>query len=154
MGNQMDSYYVRGDRMTLEEKRIKLEEYCRERECDSRGKGRCPLFGLAPCYEDDRTVDEHYELVFGKEPDATDDVINHPSHYCREGAMESIEEMILIFGKEAVKHFCLCNVWKYRYRSSAKNGDEDLRKSDWYMKKYKELCDDGTATAEQIPLPI
>ena len=67
------------------------------------------------------------------------DNVNHPQHYCREDAMECIDEMILIFGKEAVKNFCLCNAWKYRYRAADKNGEEDLRKSDWYIRKYKEL---------------
>lgn len=67
------------------------------------------------------------------------DIINHPSHYCREDALESIDEMVAVFGKEAVMSFCLCNVWKYRYRASAKNGAEDLKKSDWYMRKYIEL---------------
>lgn len=77
------------------------------------------------------------------EPTETpNDIINHPSHYCRDGGMESIDEMVLVFGKEAVKNFCLCNVWKYRYRSSTKNGEEDLKKSDWYMRKYSELCDE------------
>lgn len=70
------------------------------------------------------------------------DMVNRPPHYNREGGMESIDEMVLVFGKEAVKNFCLCNVWKYRYRAADKNGQEDLKKSDWYMKKYKELCDE------------
>lgn len=68
--------------------------------------------------------------------------VNHPSHYNREDAMEAIDEMILVFGKEAVKNFCLCNVWKYRYRAADKNGEIDLEKSDWYMKKYQELCEE------------
>lgn len=74
------------------------------------------------------------------------DMVNHPPHYCRENGMESIDEMVLVFGVEAVKHFCLCNVWKYRYRASDKNGAEDLKKSDWYMNKYKELCEKQTET--------
>lgn len=65
--------------------------------------------------------------------------VNHPIHYNREDGMECITEMIAVFGVEAVKNFCLCNVWKYRYRASAKNHEEDLRKSDWYMRKYIEL---------------
>lgn len=68
--------------------------------------------------------------------------VNHPQHYCRDGAMECIDEMILIFGTEAVKHFCLCNAWKYRARAINKNGVEDLQKSDWYIAKYKELNDE------------
>lgn len=70
-----------------------------------------------------------------KQPEA----VEHPSHYNREGAMECIDEMVLIFGREAVKSFCLCNAWKYRYRAADKNGEEDLKKSDWYIKKYKEI---------------
>ena len=78
----------------------------------------------------------------------TDDV-NHPSHYNREDAMECIEEMVLIFGKEAVKNFCLCNVWKYRYRAADKNGEKDLKKSDWYMAKYKELSEEKCVCKEE-----
>jgi hypothetical protein len=69
----------------------------------------------------------------------THDPVNHPSHYCQEGQMECIDEMILLFGKEIVRHFCLCNAWKYRYRSNQKNGDEDLKKAAWYVHKYREL---------------
>ena len=69
------------------------------------------------------------------------DAVNHPSHYCREGSMECIDEMILLFGNEEVKSFCKLNAWKYRKRALYKNGEEDMRKSDWYINKYKELCD-------------
>lgn len=65
--------------------------------------------------------------------------IEHPNHYNRAGAMECIDEMVLAFGEKAVYHFCICNAWKYRYRSSEKNGEEDIKKSDWYMKKAEEL---------------
>ena len=53
--------------------------------------------------------------------------------------MECIDEMVAIFGKPKVRDFCICNVWKYRYRANNKNGEEDLKKSDWYLKKYLEL---------------
>lgn len=71
------------------------------------------------------------------------DSVNHPKHYGREGAMECIEEMLLIFGVQAVKHFCLLNAWKYRYRAADKNGEEDLKKSDWYLQKFADLCGDN-----------
>lgn len=73
--------------------------------------------------------------------------VNHPKHYNREGGMECIDEMILVFGKEAVQNFCLCNAWKYRYRAADKNGEEDLKKSDWYLNKYKELKEAPSLTA-------
>lgn len=72
--------------------------------------------------------------------------VDHPEHYNREGAMECIDEMVEVFGVAAVRYFCLLNVWKYRFRAAEKNGAEDLKKSDWYMKKYIELKgndDDG-----------
>lgn len=65
--------------------------------------------------------------------------VNHPKHYGREGAMECIDEMVLVFGVEATMNFCLLNAWKYRYRAADKNGAEDIAKSDWYMTKYAEL---------------
>ena len=145
--------------MTVEEKNHAIKLYCEGlEECDG-----CPLHeitGFEECWEagiddlvTDAQIERNYNILFGEEKN---DVVNHPSHYCREGAMESIEEMVLIFGKEAVKHFCLCNCWKYRYRASAKNGEEDLQKSDWYMKKYKELCEDEGEQQEpkQISLPL
>lgn len=78
------------------------------------------------------------EETNSEEP-AGHDPVNHPSHYCQEGSMECIDEMVAVFGKEAVMNFCLCNVWKYRKRALHKNGEEDLKKSDWYMNKYVEL---------------
>lgn len=69
------------------------------------------------------------------------DAVTHPTHYNRKGAMECIDEMQLVFGREAVMHFCLLNAWKYRYRAADKNGAEDLRKSDWYLSEYKRLAE-------------
>lgn len=66
------------------------------------------------------------------------DPVNHPSHYCQ-GGMECIDEMVEVFGVEAVRNFCLLNVWKYRKRAVFKNGEEDMKKADWYMKKWMEL---------------
>lgn len=63
--------------------------------------------------------------------------VNHPEHY--PGKHECIDEMIALFGVEAVKGFCKCNVYKYRYRANRKNGNEDLAKADWYMDKLMEL---------------
>ena len=67
--------------------------------------------------------------------------IQHPRHYNREGAMECFDEFVLIYGIEAAKYACLFNIHKYRYRAADKNGEEDLKKSDWYLNKYKELAE-------------
>lgn len=73
--------------------------------------------------------------------DAEEDLVNHPHHYAENGAMECIDEMILLYGEEAVMNFCLCNMHKYRYRANMKGGAVDKQKSDWYVAKYKELKD-------------
>ena len=88
-------------------------------------------------------VEPPVEETANPEPKIEHDPVNHPSHYCREGAIECIDEMLILFGREAVKNFCLCNAWKYRARAMNKNGEQDLQKSDWYIKKYRELSDIG-----------
>lgn len=87
------------------------------------------------------TIPSHWEGIGKIMNETKEDNVEHPKHYNRQGGMECLEEMILIFGKEVVKNFCLCNAWKYRYRAADKNGEEDLRKSDFYIAKYKELKD-------------
>ena len=66
--------------------------------------------------------------------------IEHPKHYNKEGRKECIEEMLELFGIEEVKSFCKLNVYKYKYRHDLKNGQEDLKKAEWYQNKYDELC--------------
>lgn len=80
------------------------------------------------------------EKILDEEP--TKEAVDHPQHYNRKGAMECIDEMRLIFGDDETAIFCKLNAYKYRYRAGSKgNAKEDLRKSDWYIKKYKELRD-------------
>ena len=66
------------------------------------------------------------------------EMVNHPAHY-NQGKYECIDEMIALFGEEAVKDFCRCNVYKYKYRADMKNGEQDQRKAEWYMDKLMEL---------------
>ena len=69
---------------------------------------------------------------------ASTDVVNHPSHY-ETGKFECIDVMREVFGADAVKDFCLCNAFKYLYRTKRKNGLEDIKKCQWYINKYIEL---------------
>lgn len=132
----------------------------------------CPLEDCKSCYGEEADIDKNYELMFGKEEpkfdtipflvkpevkhteedgevtNSTHDPVNHPSHYTH--GMEAIDEMVLIFGKEAVKNFCLCNAWKYRKRAIYKNGEEDMDKADWYINKYKELEYDKTTVEDNF----
>lgn len=128
--------------MTRGEKLNILNRYCDNRTCGT------DCFMQSICrdnYNDEDFTDEQLDFAMSylcPNGDESEDLINNPKHYNRKGAMECIDEMQLIFGTEAVKHFCLCNAWKYRYRATEKNGDEDLAKSDFYIKKYKELCNE------------
>lgn len=133
--------------MTLQEKKDILSEFCNKQDkCQN-----CCLHDWcdALTFWDEMTDEIADDALkeLGLEPieppeepvePEVHDVVNHPKHYTN-GAMECIDEMILLFGKEAVKHFCVCNAWKYRYRANNKNGDEDLKKADWYIAKFKEL---------------
>ena len=67
----------------------------------------------------------------------TDDVVN-PTHY---NGTEVLDQMILIYGLEAVKGFCICNAYKYRQRAGKKSNriEDDINKALWYEAKYKEL---------------
>lgn len=136
----------------IDEMRQKLGEFCKTQHC-----GTCPLtYGFECDYDvedgfiisDDKVITA-FEAAFRGSTEATvepdpqptgnTEAVNHPKHYGREGAMECIDEMVLVFGVEATMNFCLLNAWKYRYRAGAKGGEEDLRKSDWYLAKYAEL---------------
>lgn len=127
--------------MTIEEKRKGLHEYCKCRrcsQCDVGGHVKHHSCNFADdfCYESivsDSDVEFFYSLVFGSDNDNVD----HPKHY--QGKNECIDVMVAMFGVEAVKSFCRCNAYKYRFRADKKNGDEDIRKAEWYETKLIEL---------------
>ena len=64
--------------------------------------------------------------------------IDKPSHYAS-GSIECIDAMESAYGIDAVIAFCKCNAFKYQWRFDKKNGNEDLKKADWYNNKYMEL---------------
>lgn len=66
------------------------------------------------------------------------DNVNHPSHYAK-GDIECIDAMEAAYGTEAVMHFCQCNAFKYQWRFDKKNGEEDIKKAQWYQNRYMKL---------------
>ena len=130
--------------MTIDEKRQAIKQYCDGTSCEE-----CPLMSVIDpnrenCFTADNNpdlnanIERNYEILFG-DSEPTTETVNHPKHYSREGAMECIDEMVLVFGEENTMIFCIMNAWKYRYRAADKGGEEDMRKSDWYMAKCAEL---------------
>jgi hypothetical protein len=67
------------------------------------------------------------------------DKVHHPFHYNMPGRKECWDEMVERFGVEATKNFCKLNAFKYQYRHSEKNGQEDLNKAENYHRKFIEL---------------
>lgn len=119
--------------MTLDEKLKVINDFCGN-DCET-----CEIDPICSKVHGDfdhhhEEAEEAYEII----SKSNNDVVNHPSHYTN-GGMECFDEMLLVFGEKIVAHFCLCNAWKYRYRALYKNGEEDIKKSHWYMNKYKEL---------------
>ena len=85
--------------------------------------------------------DDGYECENGKfcklmipEPPEVCESVNHPAHY-NNSMYECIDLMREIYGDEAVRNFCICNAYKYRFRAGAKQGaaaNDDIAKAEWY----------------------
>lgn len=124
--------------MTVDEKRYLLKKLCNEMRCSE-----CPYDSDDSwCYDytEESLPENMLDEVIAGFPNATTTVdnVNRPPHYTQ-GGIECIDAMTAAFGKEAVMHFCICNAFKYIWRSEHKNGQEDLDKANWYIKKYKQL---------------
>lgn len=66
------------------------------------------------------------------EDSADYEYVNGPAHY---HGTECIENMRKLFGDEAVRWFCICNAYKYRFRDGSKPGvaaEQDEKKARWY----------------------
>lgn len=87
--------------------------------------------------QESKDLDKAHDVNKLAESVMSNDNVNHPKHY--QGKNECIDVMVAMFGVEAVKHFCMCNAYKYRFRSNMKNGDEDIKKAEWYEDKLIEL---------------
>ena len=77
----------------------------------------------------------------------------NPDHYKNSTSLECIEAMEIIFGGDAVMNFCICNAWKYIWRWKHKNGQEDLRKAEWYLTRANDMMsgtDDRYTTIKRM----
>ena len=61
-----------------------------------------------------------------------DSNVNHPSHYNQTG-IECIDAIKASLG-DGYQDYCKGNVMKYLWRYKYKNGIEDLKKAQWYLK--------------------
>jgi hypothetical protein len=79
---------------------------------------------------------EEEEVTWGREPDN----VNHPSHYGN-GKIECIEYLEDFLNKDEFIGYLRGNIGKYMHRWRYKNGLEDLRKAEWYLKKLIEVME-------------
>jgi hypothetical protein len=62
------------------------------------------------------------------------DMVNSPAHY-GQGSIEAIEYIEDFLTKEEFIGYLRGNIAKYLHRWRYKNGLEDLKKSEWYLKR-------------------
>lgn len=88
----------------------------------------------APPTERSRT---NYSMS-GTEPENTlmsKDNVNHPKHY-NQGSIECIDAITAAtVNKTGIEAFCVANVIKYLWRCELKNGEEDVKKAQWYLNR-------------------
>lgn len=70
------------------------------------------------------------------------DNVNHPAHY-KTGGIETIEIMQAKLTTEGFEGYLTGNILKYITRYKFKNGLEDLRKAEWYLRKLIEVMESG-----------
>lgn len=86
-----------------------------------------------------------YKQIHKKTGTITKDNVNHPSHY-NQRKLETITLIRYILTPEQFQGFLMGNVIKYLDRFKFKNGEEDLRKAQWYAKRLAQeslvlVCD-------------
>lgn len=86
-----------------------------------------------------------FEPATNQEPEAENDVINHPSHYTQ-GGIECIDAMKSAFGAAQLAVYCKIAAFKYIWRCEYKNGAEDVKNAIWYLNKFLELKGDADDT--------
>ena len=73
------------------------------------------------------------ENEIDNEPDTPSyEYVNGPDHY---NGTQCIEQMRHLYGDDAVRWFCICNAYKYRFRNGHKPGvsaEQDEQKARWY----------------------
>ena len=89
--------------------------------------------------------------VYEQDGGRMNDNVSHPAHY--QGKHECIDLMREIYGDEAVRHFCICNAYKYRFRAGAKQGEtaqSDIAKAEWYEAYVMEHLYNNEALRKEI----
>lgn len=121
------------------------DEDAEDNDCDGDCEN-CEYAELNDCDEEDDEdnsctceEDEHPDWPHPIEDDTISDAdaqpyeyVDGPAHY---HGTECIENMRKLYGDDAVRWFCICNAYKYRFRDGSKPGvtaEQDEEKARWY----------------------
>ena len=74
---------------------------------------------------------------------AQTDMVHSPPHYNQAG-IECIDA-IRAATDDGYEYYLQGNIIKYLWRYRYKNGVEDLKKAEWYLKKLIEIVDDNSS---------
>ena len=105
--------------------------------------GQCRYFKTENCTETNRNrrsvCDDFY---LNPVVPVKNDPVN-PNHYKNTYAKEVIDLIQASLTPEEFRGYCKGNMLKYRFRAGYKGDrDEDLKKSNWYQDKLKEVSDE------------
>lgn len=135
--------------MTREQKEKLFDELCIKKGDGLADCSKCSEFVNVLCdiKSTSKFTDEELDMAL-RDMQKTDpgqhefDAVECPQHYTST-SIECIDAMVETQGVEAVKDFCVCNAFKYLWRHNEKNGDEDIKKANWYLNKAVELMKGG-----------
>ena len=76
-------------------------------------------------------------------------MVEHPPHYTA-GGIECIDAiMAAVTGLSPQEAVCVANVIKYTWRFKHKNGKQDLKKAEWYLKRLHDLQEGDGASGDK-----
>ncbi len=71
------------------------------------------------------------------------DMVNKPPHYQLEGLnIEALDVIRAVLNKVEYKGYLIGNCLKYGMRANKKNGDEDLRKLNYYANELERVLNE------------
>ena len=85
---------------------------------------------------EEKSKEQTVKYLSGKNKEEQD-MVNHPEHYNKAGieTIDAIEAMLTPKFDYYLQGNIIKYIWRYRY----KNGVEDLKKAEWYLKKLIEV---------------
>tara|TARA_Y100000758_G_scaffold302477_1_gene270566 strand:+ start:2123 stop:2437 length:315 start_codon:yes stop_codon:yes gene_type:complete len=78
------------------------------------------------------------ERIVGTNGQSGWDIVDRPEHYANQGPIECIDAIESMLSREEFIGYLRGNVFKYQWRRSKGNFEQDLEKSRWYSNRLWE----------------